>query len=111
MWVVLNNLFCDLWNLDDENLIMFVLYVNKNRVFDMLYNLKCKLCWLMVLGFWLKCKCYKKIKINRKVLKVCLMVDMFGNDVELSELIWMLIFINKMYVLIMLICMNSEFVN
>lgn len=39
------------------------------------------------------------------------MVDMFGNDVELSELIWMLIFINKMYVLIMLICMNSEFVN
>nr|WRK23751.1 DNA helicase [Bombyx mori nucleopolyhedrovirus] len=111
MRIALNNLFRDLWNLDDENLITLALYVNKNKVSDMLHNLKCKPCRSTVSGSRPKCKCYKKIKINRKALKVCLIADMFGNDAELSKLIWMLIFTNKTYVSTTLIRTDSEFVN
>ncbi|ANF29698.1 helicase [Catopsilia pomona nucleopolyhedrovirus] len=110
--IKLNNLFRDLWNLNDEDLVTLALYLRKNKVSDILHNFKCNLCRSSVERTRAKCKCFKKIKVNRKALKICLMVDLFNNDMDLSELMWLLIFNNtKLYLSTALIRTHSEFVN
>ncbi|AOT85532.1 helicase [Cyclophragma undans nucleopolyhedrovirus] len=125
--VQLNNLFRDLWNLDDEDLVALALYLKRNTVSDILHNFKCNQCRSKIDDDddggaaaaaaaitkdvnRTKCKCFKRIKVNRQALKVCLIADLFGNDSELSELMWLLIFNTKPYLSAALMRTHSNFV-
>nr|AFS51941.1 helicase [Dendrolimus kikuchii nucleopolyhedrovirus] len=122
--VSLNNLFRDLWNLDDEDLVTLALYLKRNIVSDILHNFKCNTCRSKVddgggdddhggvgeNAIRTKCKCFKRIKVNRQALRVCLISDLFGNDSELSELMWLLIFNTKPYLSTALMRTRSSFV-
>ncbi|AVA31147.1 helicase [Oxyplax ochracea nucleopolyhedrovirus] len=108
--VKLNDLFRDLWNLNDEDFVVLALYLKRKKVMDILHNFKCSLCCSNVNDI-VKCECVKDIKVNRQILKICLMADLFGNDADLSELLWLLVFNNKTYLSIILIQTQSEFVN
>lgn len=105
----LNDLFRELWNLDDESLVTLALYVNKLKVEDIVHNFKCNACRAGVKQG--KCRCVQKIKINRCALKVCLVFDLFVADPELTQLMWMLIFAtNKLYVATALMLTDSQLV-
>ncbi|AGR57096.1 DNA helicase [Choristoneura rosaceana nucleopolyhedrovirus] len=105
----LNDLFRELWNLEDESLVTLALYVNKLRVEDIVHNFKCTACRAGVKER--KCRCIQKIKINRQAFKVCLAFDLFVGDPELTQLMWMLIFAtNKLYVTTALLITESELV-
>ncbi|BBU37540.1 DNA helicase [Choristoneura diversana nucleopolyhedrovirus] len=107
--VRLNDLFRELWNLEDDSLVTLALYVNKRRVEDIVHNFKCTACRAGVKER--KCRCVQKIKINRQAFKVCLVFDLFIGDPELTQLMWMLIFAtNKLYVTTSLVVTNSELV-
>ncbi|ALR71604.1 helicase [Anticarsia gemmatalis multiple nucleopolyhedrovirus] len=108
--VQLNELFRELWNFDDENLLTLALYVNKIKIEDIVHNFKCNPCRAGAKAN--TCKCVRKIKINRMALKVCLIFDLFVSDPELSQLMWMLILSsNKLYVTTALILTGSDLVN
>ncbi|ABF50298.1 helicase [Antheraea pernyi nucleopolyhedrovirus] len=102
----LNDLFRELWNFDDKSLVTLALYVNKAKVEDVVHNFKCSPCRG---GRETKCRCVCKIKVDRLALKVCLIIDLFVNDPELSQLMWMLVFgTNKAYLSTALILTDSE---
>lgn len=105
----LNDLFRELWNLEDESLVTLALYVNKIKIEDVIHNFKCNACRAGTKS--VKCKCVQKIKINRKAFKVCLIFNLFVGDPELSQLMWMLILAtNKLYVSTALIMTKSKLV-
>ncbi|AKR14141.1 DNA helicase [Dasychira pudibunda nucleopolyhedrovirus] len=105
----LNDLFRELWNLDDDSLVTLALYVNKLRMEDIVHNFKCGACRASVKER--KCRCVQKIKINRHALKTCLIFDLFVGDPELTQLMWMLIFAtNKLYINTALIVTTSKLV-
>jgi hypothetical protein len=109
----LDVLFRELWNLEDEDLITLALYLKEKKVFDILHNFKCNPCRSNCFdeACRKKCKCYRKIKVNRNALKIALIVDMFGNDTDLCELMWTLVFNTNQYVSAMLTRVHSEFVD
>ncbi|AAK85647.1 helicase [Epiphyas postvittana nucleopolyhedrovirus] len=108
--VQLNELFRELWNFNDEDLVTLALYVNKIKVEDIVHNFKCNPCRAGAKNS--ACKCVRKIKINRMALKLCLVIDLFISDPELTQLMWMLIFSNnKLYITTALLLTTSEFVN
>ncbi|AKN80970.1 DNA helicase [Lonomia obliqua multiple nucleopolyhedrovirus] len=111
----LNDLFRELWNLNDEDLITMAMYLKIYKVSDILHNFKCNACRSNIASsddghISKKCKCYLKIKVDRRALKICLIVDLFGNDADLCELMWILIFNTKPYVSALLVRTQSEFV-
>ncbi|UZE89736.1 DNA helicase [Parapoynx stagnalis nucleopolyhedrovirus] len=108
--VQLDDLFRDLWNLNDEDLVTMALYLEKNKVLDILHNFKCNPCRSNDDTSRKKCSCFRKIKINKQALKVCLIVNLFGNDMDLCELMWILIFSTKLYVSTLMLRNNSDVV-
>jgi hypothetical protein len=104
----LDDLFREIWNFENEDLITMALFLKKNKVLDILHNFKCNACRSNVDELRKKCKCYRKIKINKQTLKVCLIVDLFGNDSDLSELMWSLIFNTKLYLSTLLLHNNNN---
>lgn len=108
--VQLDDLFRELWNLDNEDLITMALYLKKNKVLDILHNFKCNLCRSNIDELRQKCKCFKKIKINKQALKICLIIDLFGNDSDLCELMWLLIFNTKLYLSTLILRNNNDII-
>ncbi|AWW14440.1 helicase-2 [Hyposidra talaca nucleopolyhedrovirus] len=98
--IQLNNLFREIWDFTDSELITMGMYLNEKKMCDLITNLKCNDCQLKKTQK--KCACYSNLQINVKAFKIALVIQLLSNDIALIELAWSLIYTIPFYCQVMM---------
>nr|WUR10757.1 helicase [Calliteara abietis nucleopolyhedrovirus] len=93
----LNQLFREMWDFTDRELIIMGVYLNEKKMADLVTNLKCSECQFKQNRFLTKCLCYKTIEIDARAFKVILFIQLFSNNVIIIELAWCLLYNSSLY--------------
>ncbi|QYC92649.1 DNA helicase [Trabala vishnou gigantina nucleopolyhedrovirus] len=92
----INDLFREIWEFSDQELIIAGVYLNKNKIVDIIMNFKCVDCQQRKAARK-KCNCINSIEINRKAFAIAIIVELFCNNFALIELVWLLVQNSMMY--------------
>lgn len=96
----LNDIFREIWNSNDIELVGIGLYLNAKKVSDLIENFKCGDCQMYQIyqkQTNVHCDCLKLMKINHRAFKIAIITQLFSKSEELIELIWSLLYMNNVY--------------
>ncbi|AGR56836.1 helicase [Hemileuca sp. nucleopolyhedrovirus] len=90
-----NQVFREIWNFDDEELIAMGVYLNERKMSDLIVNMKCYQCQYRRVSK--RCSCYNEINVDLKAFKVILILELLSNNEALIELAWTLLYSSALY--------------
>ncbi|ABI35757.1 helicase [Ectropis obliqua nucleopolyhedrovirus] len=96
----LNDCFREIWNFNQHELITLGLYLNENKMSNLVNNLKCGECKLKKAPK--KCTCYNEIQIELKTLKIILIIELLSNNIAILELAWSMLYSSVLYTKILM---------
>nr|ANS70984.1 helicase [Lymantria dispar multiple nucleopolyhedrovirus] len=91
----LNELFREVWNYDERELVIMGLFLNSKKMTDLINNSRCVECQESVVSS--DCACVHDMRIDTKAFRLALMAETFLCSRALRELIWSLIYNSSIY--------------